>query len=86
MMQRISLLVAVLGLFASGVFATVFGTVRGVAHDPQHRPVAGVSVVIKSATSDWTQTTQTDQDGAFSFTAVPLGDYVVTVTKDGFAR
>ena len=42
MMQRISLLVAVLGLFASGVFATVFGTVRGVVHDPQHKPVAAI--------------------------------------------
>jgi len=85
MMQRISLLVAVIGLVASGVFATIFGTVRGVVHDPQHRPVADASVKIKSATSDWTQTTQTDQDGAFSFTSVPLGDYVVSVTKDRFA-
>jgi outer membrane receptor protein involved in Fe transport len=85
MMQRISLLIAVIGLFASGVFATIFGTVRGVVHDPQHRPVANALVKIKSATSDWTETTQTDQDGAFSFTSVPLGDYLVYVTKDGFA-
>ena len=54
-------------------------------HDPQHRPVAGAAVKFKSATSDWTQTAQTDQDGAFSFSAVPVGDYMVTVTKSGFA-
>jgi hypothetical protein len=85
MMQRISLLGAVMGLFASCVFATIFGTVRGVVHDPQHRPVADASVKLKSAATDWTQTAQTDQDGAFSFAAVPVGDYLVTVTKTGFA-
>ena len=84
-MQRILLVVGVVFLFASGVFATIFGTVRGVVHDPQHRPVADAAVKLKSATSDWTQTAQTDQDGAFLFTAVPVGDYQVTVTRSGFA-
>jgi hypothetical protein len=85
MLQRILFLMAGSFLFVSSTFATIFGTVRGVAHDPQHRPVAGASVKLKSASSDWTQTTQTDQDGAFSFSAVPVGDYLVTVTKSGFA-
>jgi hypothetical protein len=65
---------------------TIFGSIRGIIHDPQHRPVADATVKLKSATSDWTQTAQTDQDGAFLFSAVPLGDYVVTVSKDGFAN
>src|SRR5580692_12533433 len=83
---RTPLSLAVLIFFSSlSTFATIFGSVRGVAHDPQHRPVAGASVKLKSASSDWTQTTQTDQDGAFSFSAVPVGDYLVTVTKSGFA-
>ena len=58
-------------------FATVFGTVRGIVHDPQHRPVADVSVKLKSATSDATQTAETDQDGTFTFSAVAVGDYLV---------
>jgi Carboxypeptidase regulatory-like domain/TonB-dependent Receptor Plug Domain len=66
--------------------ATIFGNVRGIVHDPQHRPVAGATVKLKSATSDWSQKTQTDQDGAFSFTTVPVGDYIVTVTQTGFAE
>jgi hypothetical protein len=72
-------------VFGVTAFATIFGTVRGVVHDPQHRPIADASVKLKSATSDWTKMAQTDQDGAFSFTAVPVGDYLVTVTKNGFA-
>jgi hypothetical protein len=84
-MRRVSQAFVAFLLFGVSAFATIFGAVRGVVHDPQHRPIAGASVKLKSATSDWTQTAQTDQDGAFSFTAVPVGDYLVTVTKSGFA-
>jgi hypothetical protein len=84
-MRRVFEAFLVLLIFGASVFATIFGTVRGVVHDPQHRPIADASVKLKSATSDWTETTQTDQDGAFSFSAVPVGDYLVTVTKSGFA-
>src|SRR5271157_549797 len=86
LMQRFLPVVGVVFLFASGVFATIFGTVRGVVHDPQHRPVADAEVKLKSTTSDWTQVAQTDQDGAFLFTTVPVGDYQVTVKKNGFAE
>ena len=84
-MQKAFLVLVILFGFSAAALATVFGSVRGVVHDPQHRPVAGASVKLKSATSDWTETAQTDQDGEFSFTTVPLGDYVVSVTKSGFA-
>src|SRR5580700_1282939 len=66
--------------------ATIFGSIRGVVHDPQHRPMTGVEVTLKSVSSAWSQTVQTEPDGCFSFSAVPLGDYVVTVTKGGFAN
>ncbi len=79
------LLAAALLISAHTARATVFGSVRGMVHDPQHRPVAGASVLLKSATSDWSQQTQTDQDGQFAFAAVPLGDYIVTATASGFS-
>ncbi len=66
-------------------FATVFGTVRGIVHDPQHRPVAGIQVVLKAKSSEFVQTTQTDVNGEFHFDTVPLADYTVTVSKQGFA-
>ncbi len=53
-------------------------------HDPQHRPVAGAAVKLQARTSDWSQTTQTDDNGEFSFTAVPVGDYKITVTQAKF--
>ncbi|MGC1268637.1 MAG: TonB-dependent receptor [Candidatus Acidiferrum sp.] len=85
-MRRILQAFALALVFAAAALATVFGTVRGIVHDAQHRPIDGATVKLKSATSDWTKTMQTDQDGAFSFTAVPVGDYLVTVSKPGFAN
>jgi TonB dependent receptor/Carboxypeptidase regulatory-like domain/TonB-dependent Receptor Plug Domain len=71
-------------LCASIAHATIFGKIQGIVHDPQHRPIAGATVVMKSTTSDYSQTTQTDADGQFSFTAVTVGDYSVTVSQQGF--
>jgi outer membrane cobalamin receptor len=83
-MRRFLLLLFALPLAVVSL-ATVFGTVRGIVHDPQHRPVFGISVVLKARTSDFTQTTQTDANGEFHFDAVPLADYTVSVSSDGFA-
>ena len=79
-----SLCAAMFLLCGSFLHATIFGKIQGVVHDPQHRPIAAASVVLKSSTSAWSQTTQTDQEGGFSFSAVPIGDYVVTVSQSGF--
>jgi len=72
-------------LFAAAALATVFGTVRGIVHDPQHRPIAGSEVVLKDQSSDYTQKTNTDANGEFHFDAVPLGTYSITVTHKDFA-
>jgi hypothetical protein len=53
-------------------------------HDPQHRPVAAASVKLQATTSDWSQTAQTDDNGEFSFTAVPVGDYKIIVAQSKF--
>jgi hypothetical protein len=64
--------------------ATIFGTVRGIVHDLQHRPVADAAVTLKAKASDYTQALQTDAEGGFHFDAVPVGEYVVTVSQTGF--
>ena len=73
-------------LFAAlPAFSTVFGTVRGIVHDPQHRPVPGGTVTLKAKTSSYMQTAQTDANGEFHFDAVPLGEYRVTASAASFA-
>jgi len=77
--------VAVL-LLASVAGATIFGSIRGIVHDPQHRPIQGAMVMLKSKSSDWSKNTTTDSDGEFVLTGVPLGEYTVSVASAGFAQ
>jgi hypothetical protein len=64
--------------------AGVLADVRGVVHDPSHRPVQGASVLLHAAASDYVRSAITAADGSFSFDAVPAGDYVVSVSYTGF--
>lgn len=81
---HISLLILCL-LTAAPLPATIFGTIRGVAHDPDHRPVPNADVTLRSASSEFKQTGKTNPEGEFEFSAVPTGEYRVSVTRDGFA-
>ena len=80
---RIPLLATCLTLAA---LAAVVGSVRGVIHDPQHRPVQDAMVMLKAKTSDWSTTANSDANGNFTFNAVPLGEYIVTVVGVGFEQ
>ena len=84
MLQKILLFLLFFTLVTGSLLASDFGNIHGVVHDPQHRPVGGAVVKINSATSDWTASTQTDANGLFTFSAVPVGDYFISVTKSGF--
>lgn len=67
------------------VWAAVVGSVRGIVHDPDHRPVAGAQVTIKAASSDFARELATMGDGSFEADALPVGAYRVTVSHQGFA-
>src|SRR5246127_335851 len=84
-MRGVLKLLAALLFLSVPALATIFGTVRGIVHDPQHRPVADATVTLKAKTSDYTQTVRTDAEGQFHFDAVPVGEYSVTVTQAGFS-
>jgi outer membrane receptor protein involved in Fe transport len=83
-MRRLSLFAFSFLVFAGAALATVFGTVRGIVHDPQHRPVSGVLVVLKAKASEFTLTARTDDAGQFHYDAVPLGEYTVAVSDATF--
>jgi hypothetical protein len=85
-MRRVLQLFVASLLVGTVAFATVFGTVRGVVHDPQHRPVTEADVVLKGKHSDFTVKAKSDANGEFHFDAVPLGEYEVTVSKVSFAE
>ena len=83
--RRIHVLAFCFLAVASTAFAVVFGTVRGIVHDQQHRPVPNIQATLKAKNSAFTMTTQSDTNGEFHFDAVPLGEYQVTVADPAFA-
>src|ERR1700691_2808374 len=80
------LLITLLITMASAAFANDYGAVRGVVHDPQHRPIQNAMVMLKAKSSDWTKSVTTDATGEFQFNAVALGEYSVSVASQGFAQ
>jgi hypothetical protein len=83
----IPLSLAVLISFSSlAAFATIFGSVRGIVHDPQHRPIQGAMVMLKAQNSDWSQSQDSNDKGEFDFRSVPMGNYTVTISSQGFQQ
>jgi len=87
MQKAFSLLLGVgLLLYNPPARATIFSSVRGIVHDPQHRPVSDARVQLRSATSNWSQQTETNADGEFEFATVPIGIYNITITHEATWR
>lgn len=64
--------------------ATVFATLRGVVHDPGHRPIAGATLTLQSAHSAFILHATTNDEGEFEFDKAPLGVYQLTVSAKNF--
>ncbi len=84
MWRKIAVLLSI--LTAGSASATIFGSIRGIIHDPQHRPLQGAMVMLRSTSSDWSKSTNTDTNGQFEFNAVPIGQYTVAVAEPGFTQ
>jgi carboxypeptidase family protein/TonB-dependent receptor-like protein len=86
-MRRIHIpLLGGLLLFAATLHATIFGSIRGIIHDPQHRPVEGAMVMMRAKSSEWSTSTITDSNGEFVFNPVAIGEYSISVANPGFAQ
>ena len=84
-MRRYSFLVAAALLATSlPALATVFATVHGVVHDPQHRPIAGAKITLQAADSAFVLKVATNGDGEFELPAAPIGVYRLTVEAKSF--
>jgi hypothetical protein len=65
-------------------FASIFGSLRTLVHDPQHRPIANATVVLKSRSSDWRQAATSNAQGMAQFLSVPIGQYEMEISSPGF--
>jgi hypothetical protein len=84
-MRRFSL-AFVFFLFFSDIpsFATVFATIHGIVHDPQHRPIAGAHIALHAAGSAFVLQASSGQDGTFELPQVPIGVYRIEIAAPGF--
>ncbi|MGA8539664.1 MAG: carboxypeptidase regulatory-like domain-containing protein, partial [Terriglobales bacterium] len=73
-------------LFAPRAFANDYGAIRGVVHDPQHRPIQNAMVMLRAKSSEWAKSVITDANGEFQFNGVALGEYEISVASQGFAQ
>jgi len=64
--------------------SAVLIAVRGVVHDPNHRPIGDATVTLRAANSDFVENEKTNTNGEFTFSAVPLGVYIITAAQPGF--
>lgn len=71
-------------LFTMRAFAADTAAIRGIVHDPQHRPLPGAQVVLHNSSSTFTTTVVTDANGEFQVNNTPEGAYIVTVSAPGF--
>jgi outer membrane receptor protein involved in Fe transport len=81
----IIILTALAALSSPWAFASVFGTVKAIVHDPQHRPVQGAQVEVQSRTSAFKTSGTTNEDGIAIVLNVPVGEYEITIASPGFA-
>lgn len=86
MSKRSIAIITLLALLAAlPAFAAVFGTVKAIVHDPQHRPVQGATVEVQSRTSAFKMAGTTNDEGIATLQNVPVGEYDVTIQSPGFA-
>ena len=61
------------------------GSIAGIITDTDAAGVPSAQVTLEDTTSKATRNTQSDDHGAFLFSSVPSGTYVVTVRANGFS-
>jgi hypothetical protein len=82
---RMALLVALsILLRLNAAWADVGGKITGVVKDQTNAIIAGATVVAVNIATGVKQTTTTDEQGSYAFPVLPVGEYEINVTADGF--
>ncbi|HEY4950724.1 MAG TPA: carboxypeptidase regulatory-like domain-containing protein [Candidatus Acidoferrales bacterium] len=83
--MRLTVLAMLLLLFLlNAAWADVGGKITGLVKDQTDAVIAGATVVAANAATGVKQTTKTDEQGNYTFPVLPVGQYVIEVTADGF--
>lgn len=83
---RLAILVLLLGLASSSLFAATTGSISGTVTDAQGAVIPNARVELRDTLTGVVQTIVTDSAGFYNFPSLPLGHYDVTIQKDGFEK
>jgi hypothetical protein len=83
-MPRSILRAGAVTLFVATLAAGKGVRLRGIVHDPQHRPVAGAVVRIQGRSFPSSPSASTNSEGEFTFPGLKPGLYTVRVSAPGF--
>jgi hypothetical protein len=85
---RVGFCLILLSLWSVSVLAQdiTSGTIQGTVSDEQGATVSGATVEARNTATNFAKTFTTEADGRFTFLSLPSGRYVVSVTKQGFAK
>jgi outer membrane receptor protein involved in Fe transport len=60
------------------------GSLRGIVHDPQHRPLPSAQILVNPVGGTAPRTLQSDANGEFQINDLPEGPYSITISAPGF--
>jgi hypothetical protein len=83
---RFLLAAAALLCFASPALAQTTGTISGTVQDEKGGSVAGATVNARHVETNVSRTAQTDNEGRYRLTNMPVGHYEITVEATNFAK
>jgi len=78
------LILGVVVVLASGIAAAQIGSIQGTVTDKTGAVVQGAEVVVRNLATNATRTVSTSGSGGYSVTNLPVGDYEVAASKEGF--
>ncbi|HET6862251.1 MAG TPA: carboxypeptidase-like regulatory domain-containing protein, partial [Pyrinomonadaceae bacterium] len=76
----------VLAFLAAPIMAQTTGSISGEVKDEKQAVVTNATVIVRNVKTNDTRTAQTDTEGRYRFTGMPVGDYEVTVEATGFSK
>src|SRR5919204_290019 len=85
-LKLLPLLIALLVCAAHTAAAQTTGSISGTVQDEKGATVAGATVTARNVETNTSRTGQTDADGRYRFTGMPVGQYEVTAEAAGFAK
>jgi hypothetical protein len=80
------LLMALLFAFAPSTSAQTTGTLSGTVQDEKGAAIAGATVTARHVETNTSRAAQTDSDGRYRLTNMPVGHYEITVEVASFAK